>query len=36
MNTISVTLDFPRLIVSSGQIKIREDVNERISYIINN
>ena len=36
MNTLSVTLDFPRLIVSSGQIKIREDVNERISYIINN
>ena len=36
MNTLSVTLDFPRLIVSSGQIKIREDVKERISYIINN
>ena len=36
MNTLSVTLDFPRLIVSSGQIKIREDVNERISFIINN
>ena len=36
MNTLSVTLDFPRLIVSSGQIKIREEVNERISYIINN
>ena len=36
MNTLSVTLDFPRLIVSTGQIKIREDVNERISYIINN
>jgi len=36
MNSLSVTLDFPRLIVSSGQIKIREEVNERISYIINN
>ena len=36
MNTLSVTLDFPRLIVSSGQIDIREDVNQRISKIINN
>ena len=36
MNTLSVTLDFPRLIVASGQIDIREDVNKRISYIINN
>ncbi|MBO6974770.1 MAG: transcription antitermination protein NusB [Prochlorococcus marinus CUG1435] len=36
MNTLSVTLDFPKLIVSSGQIDIREDVNQRISYIINN
>ena len=36
MNTISVTLDFPKLIVSSGQIDIREDVNQRISNIINN
>ena len=36
MNTLSVTLDFPRLIVSSGQIEIREDVNERISYVFNN
>ena len=36
MNTLSVTLDFPKLIVSSGQIDIREDVNERISNIINN
>ena len=36
MNTLSVTLDFPRLIVSSGQIDIREDVNQRISNIINN
>ena len=36
MNTLSVTLDFPKLIVSSGQIDIREDVNQRISNIINN
>ena len=36
MNTISVTLDFPKLIVSSGQIDIREDVYQRIHYIINN
>ena len=36
MNTLSETLDFPKLIVSSGQIDIREDVNQRISNIINN
>ncbi|MCR8539296.1 MAG: transcription antitermination factor NusB [Prochlorococcus marinus CUG1439] len=36
MNTLSVTLDFPKLIVSSGQIDIRDDVNQRISFIINN
>ena len=36
MNTLSVTLDFPKLIVSSDQIDIREDVNQRISKIINN
>ena len=36
MNTLSVTLDFPKLIVSSGQFDIREDVNLRISNIINN
>ena len=36
MNTISVTLDFPKLIVSSGQVDIREDVNQRISKVINN
>ena len=35
MNTLSITLDFPKLIVSSGQIDIREDVNHRISNIIN-
>ena len=36
MNTLSVTLDFPKLIVSSGQMDVREDVNHRISNIINN
>jgi len=36
MNTLSVTLDFPKLIVSSGQVDIREDVSQRISNIINN
>ena len=36
MNTLSVTLDFPKLIVSSGQIDIREDVNQRINKIIKN
>ena len=36
MNTISVTLDFPKLIVSSGQIDIREEVNQRIENTINN
>ena len=36
MNTLSVTLDFPKLIVSSGQIDVREDVNQRICNIVNN
>ena len=36
MNTLSVTLDFPKLIVSSGQIDIREDVKQRIRNIIDN
>ena len=36
MNTLSVTLDFPKLIISGGQIDIREDVNQRISHIIDN
>ena len=36
MNSLSITLDFPKLIVSSGQNDIREDVNYRISNIINN
>ena len=36
MNTLSVTLDFPKLIISSGQNDIREDVNHRIGNIMNN
>ena len=36
MNTLSVTLDYPKLIVSSGQIDIRQDVTQRICKIINN
>ena len=36
MNTLSVTLDFPKLIISSQQINIREDVNQRIYKTINN
>jgi len=36
MNTLSVTLDFPKLIVSSGQIDIRDDASKRIINIINN
>ena len=36
MNTVSITLDFPKLIVSSGQIDIREDVNHRIHKVIHN
>ena len=36
MNTLSVILDFPKLIVSGGQIDIREDVNHRIFNIVNN
>ena len=36
MNTLSATLDFPKLIVSSGQIDIRENVNQMICNIINN
>ena len=36
MNTLSFTLDFPKLIVSSGQIDIREDVHQRVSTIVNN
>ena len=36
MNTLSVTLDFPKLIISGAQINIREDVNQRIYKTINN
>tara|TARA_Y100001970_G_scaffold291567_1_gene429208 strand:+ start:1665 stop:2294 length:630 start_codon:yes stop_codon:yes gene_type:complete len=36
MNTLSVTIDFPKLIVSSNQNDIREDVNQRILTIVNN
>ena len=36
MNTLSGTLDFPKLIISSGQIDIREDVNHRICNIVSN
>ena len=36
MNSLSVTLDFPKLIVSSNQNDIRADVNHRISSVINN
>ena len=36
MNTLSITLDFPKLIVSSSQIDIRDDVKDRISNTINN
>ena len=36
MNTLSATLDFPKLIISSGQINIREDVYQRIYKTINN
>ena len=36
MNTLSFTLDYPKLIVSSNQIDVRQDVIQRISYLINN
>ena len=36
MNTLSETLDFPNLIISSGQVDIREEVKQRISIIIDN
>ena len=36
MNTLSVTLDFPRLIASSGQSDLRDDVKKRIHNIVNN
>ena len=36
MNTLSLTLDFPKLVVSSSQGDIREDVTQRILDIMNN
>ena len=36
MNTLSVILDFPKLIVSTNQNDIREDVNQRILKVIQN
>ena len=36
MNSLSITLDFPKLVVSSNQTDIREDVNNRILSTINN
>ena len=36
MNTLSATLDFPKLLISSEHINIREDVIQRIHKTINN
>ena len=36
MNTLSRALDFPKLIISSHQIDIRDDVTQRISKTITN
>ena len=36
MNTLSMTLDFPKLLISSEQLDVRDDVSNRISDIINN
>ena len=36
MNTLSEILDFPKLIISGGQIHIRDDVNQRIQKTIDN
>ena len=36
MNTLSATLDFPKLIISSGQVNIKDDVNQRLHKTINN
>tara|TARA_Y100000766_G_scaffold279296_1_gene287308 strand:- start:170 stop:796 length:627 start_codon:yes stop_codon:yes gene_type:complete len=36
MNTLSVTLDFPKVIVSSNQNDVREDAFQRILNTINN
>ncbi len=36
MNTLSVTLDFPKLVISSNQLDIRDDVSQRILKITDN
>ena len=36
MTTLSLILDFPKLILSSDQVDIRKDVYERISNTVNN
>ena len=36
MNSLSITLDFPKLIIASKQNDIREDVNHKISIVTNN
>ena len=36
MNSISITLDFPKLVVSSNQADIREDIYFRILSVTNN
>ena len=36
MNTLSVTLDFPKLLISSDQNDIRDDAIQRILKIVNN
>ena len=36
MNTLSLTIDFPKLIVSSHDNDLRDDVNKRIFSIVNN
>ena len=36
MNSLSITLDFPKLIIASNQNDIREDVNHKISIVTNN
>ena len=36
MNTLSIILDYPKLIISSNQNDVRKDVNQRILNLINN
>ena len=36
MNTLSITLNFPKLIISSNQFDMREDVYQRVLKLINN